>query len=266
MKTLKISFTFIAFCIFIVPTGFANNNDSAKISSELQQEALKFLDLIMGGTPNQIITHLDDALKTEVDTPKISVMTTEIRKILGEIEKIELIKSQYYEEEGGIYSFIYNIETKGIKIEYSVNLKQTDTGVYVRGFNFRTIQSSSGSKTVITSLHILVGVLFAVCTIIQIWCAIYFARKKQLKRKWLYILLSFIGFPAGLGINWVTGDFIIHFGFKIPAVAISWPVNQPELWSMAVFFPIGLFFLIIEMNKSEKVPVAELSIDDDVKG
>ena len=216
--------------------GYANTNDIAKISEKLQPEALKFLYLIKGGSTEQILPYLDDALKNELDAPKIDTVTAEIKKILGKIEKVELINSQYHKKEGGIYSFIYNIETKSNDIEYSVHLKQTDTGIYVRGFNFKINQSLPVSKSAVTSLHIFVSVLFGVCIIIQIWCAVYFARKKNLKRKWLYILLSFIGFPAGLGINWVTGDFIVHLGFKIPAVAISWPVNQPGVWSMAVFF------------------------------
>lgn len=166
--------------------------------------------------------------------------------MFGRIDKIELLKSQYTEQEGGIYSFIYLIETKGEKIEYSIHLKKTELGIFIRGFNFKI------TITTITPLHIIVGTLFTVCIVIQLWCVIYFTRKKSLKRKWLYIISSFLGFPAGVGINWATGAFILRFGFNIPAVGISWPLNQPGVFIVSVFFPIGLVLLIIENNKKAK--------------
>lgn len=116
----------------------------------------------------------------------------------------------------------------------------------------------------ISIFHIFIALLFIVCIILQLWCVIYFARKKDLKRKWIYIILSFLGFPLGIGIIWATGSISIGIGFKIPAVGFTRPLNEPELWSIFAYFPFGIIFLIKEKMKDNKMMAITQNISEEI--
>ncbi len=270
MKKLKVSLLLILLICLFNTNGLTKNKSNVDIPEEIQQKAMIFLDALRNESPDKIYSYFDTSLKEKSDIPKVSAMLPAIRKLFGEIEKSELVECKYYKDTHVTYSLVYNIETKGTKIEYSVFLKQTDSGIFVRGFNFKTNDLSPlpppppppplpTDKMIITPAHALIGLLFAACIIIQIWCIIFFVRMKNYKWKWMYVLLSLIGFPGGIGINWTTGAYILSFGFKVPAVAVSWPADQSGAMSIAVFFPIGLIFLIIEMIKMKRVKIDEPS-------
>ncbi len=117
----------------------------------------------------------------------------------------------------------------------------------------------------ISIYHIVIASLFVLCTVVQLWCAIYFFKKKDLNKKWLYIISSFLGFPVGLHIIWATGALSLGIGIKIPAVLISVPFNAPGMWSMGVYFPVGLIFLIKEKKKDQRLVMAPQIVNEDIK-
>ena len=257
MKKPHKIFSLIAFsCLFSV-IAFAQDSSITNIPGEIQEEAVNFLEMVAKGNPEEIYSRFDLELKKEADIEKTKTIISELKRTIGTINKVELINSEYQEDEGGIYSLVYDVETNGIKLRYTVHVKQTGKGIFVRGFNFDSQPSSSTSKQVnrqgINILHFIVGFLFVLCIAVQLWCVIYFVKKKGLKKKWLYIILSFLGFPCGIGINWLTGAFSVSFGVNIPAVAISWPLDSPGMWLMTVYFPFGVIFLIKEMAKKKVV-------------
>lgn len=260
---------FITLIFIFIVTIFSQNNRAATIPSEIQKESVNFLELIARGTPEEIYPHFDSELKREIDIEKTRTLISNIKKVIGAIDKMELIRSEYSEDKECLYSFLYDIETNGRKLRYEVNLKQTNDGIFVRGFTISSNRFSSDSKQPykqgITILHLIVVSLFVICIFIQIWCVIYFLRNKELKYRWLYIILSFFGFPFGIGINWVTGGLIFYSGFKIPAVAISWPAGNPGMWSIIVCFPFGVIFLIKEMLKKKSVKVSKTFVAEEIE-
>lgn len=253
MIKIRTTFSLIIFCFLFSVFAFAQDNTTINIPNEIREEAILFLKAVEKGNPEEIHSHFDVELKREADIDKTKTLSADLKKAIGKIDKVQFISGEYHENEGGIFSFLYDIETNGRKLKYSVHLKKTDSGIFIRGFNFSSDPTSPASNRGITILHLIVASFFCLCIAIQLWCVIYFARKKGIKKRWLYIILSFIGFPAGIGINWITGAFNINLGFNIPAVGISWPFENLSMWSMNVYFPIGVIFLIKEMARKKAI-------------
>ena len=252
MKFLQIIF-FIFGLLLITQSA----NAGIEKIDEVELQAKKTLNLFLDGNPEAIYSQFDPILKNEVPFSDFKNLMLQIEKELDKIENMELLKSQYSENEGGIYSYVYNIVINGNKMEYSIHLKESDSKFHIRGFNFK-IDPSTSIQQGISPLHIIVATLFGACILVQILCVIFFVKRKNLKRKWLYIIASFVGFPFGIGINWATGAFVFRFGFNIPAVSVSWPMNQPGVFLMSVFFPIGILLWLRVRSKKVDLPTPEI--------
>ena len=74
-------------------------------------------------------------------------------------------------------------------------------------------------------------------------CILFYIRFKP-KRKWFYIIISLIGAPIGVKINWSTLVYAISFGFNIPAVGWGIMKSSGKTFDIRIFFPLGLLFLI----------------------
>lgn len=257
----RIAMLFVVVFLCLAQWAHSSVIEKSEIPQDIYQEALNFYENIQKNSAEVTYSNFDEMLKKEVELEQVKDLTAKLKDFINGAYSIDLKKAEFHETERGVYTLLFQVETDKAKIEYIVSLKKNDKGIFIRGFNFKSLPVSQPNTSFsfknAKSTHYIVFISFILCIIAQIWCLVFFIRKKKLKRKWLYIILSFIGFPCGIGIQWATGAFSLSFGFKIPAVSISMPLHAPGMWTMFVFFPIGIIAMLMVRSKDidQYIPV-----------
>ena len=252
-SAILVSFAFILFWSL---NAHSNELKKSEIPKDIYQEALSFYENIQKDSAEVTYSNFDDILKNEVELEQVKALTQQLKVFIKGEYRLDLKKAEFHDAEGGVYALLFHVDTDLGKIEYIVSLKRGTKGILIRGFNFKSLPPDGSTGSFIFKnakpTHYFVLVSFILCIIAQIYCLVFFMRQKKLKRKWLYVISSLIGFPFGVGIQWATGTFALSLGFKIPAVAISSPIDAPAMWTMSVFFPIGLITMMIVKSRDRE--------------
>lgn len=239
MKMLIKLFMITVLVISTCPLVFANN------SQQYENKAIQFLEALKTEQPEKLYSFFSDELKKEATLEQLQPLVLQIKRFVNNAEDIKLIKGESNVRGPNSYGLIYTFSAKGIPYEYDVHLIEKDEQVLIRGFDFfARVPDRLFSFRYATYKHYLVFSFFIACILVEIACLLFFIFKRGIKRRWLYICSAFVGAPVGVGINWITGALTISFGFYIPAVRAQWPVSNPNMPSIFVFFPLGVIFLM----------------------
>lgn len=214
-----------------------------------ESKAREFIHALFHNSSERVYAFFDQGLK-ETTSEQLDTTVKQIRTVLPSEAKISLYKKIQYPDQDNSIGFIYDISDGNRVYELSISMVRRAGECYVDGFHIRIKPRKLFNLSGASLLHYLILILFTACIVVQIFCFLFFITRKNLSKKWLYALSSFIGFPFGIGMNWTTGVFIFRIGFNVPAVVISAPVTNLDMWTVSVFFPLGLFFMIIVLRKS----------------
>lgn len=246
-------FAFLCFNLSV----FTEELKKDQIPDDLLQKAKEFYEMIVIGNPEQIYAQFDEKLKNEVTIDQLKTLLSKIPifKVIN-YSNYKFKEAEYLIDEGGIYVLLFHAKANGQSLAYLISLRKQENSIFVRGFNLTSIPLNAPphlfSLENARPIHFITFISFFLCIAIQIGCCLYFIRRKSLKKKWLYIVISFLGFPIGFTVVWITGALSINFGFKIPAVALSKPLVASGLWAVTVFFPVGLIVAFVEKARSKR--------------
>ncbi|HTL48335.1 MAG TPA: hypothetical protein VL688_09800 [Verrucomicrobiae bacterium] len=214
-----------------------------------------FVEELLNGPENVIYAFVDPEVKATTSEDAILDTVQQIKKLIPKVDSIHYLRAYQNAERKDLVAFEYEVASGNSAYTVTVVLKQKDENHFtVAGFHTtmkpRKLTDTKGA----TPFHFVMILLAAACVLATLASLGYFATRRNDPKKWVYAAGSLIGFPVGLGLNWTTGAILLRLGFNIPPVSFSAPAQHPGMWTITVFFPLGLFFMIWHMRKSKKEP------------
>ena len=134
----------------------------------------------------KFFSHFDSALQKEVAQSEFEKLLPGLKQLVGHVRSVTISNAEYIEDEGGLYSLLYNIKTNDKDLQYYVHLKNKSNGISVRRFNI-SIQDKDPNRG-FTFLHFIVVTMFIICILAQIYSLVFFIRAKKYKIKVAYTL------------------------------------------------------------------------------
>lgn len=195
-----------------------------------------------------LYAEFDEEVKKTIPLDQAKSFISEIKKILAGSQHIRFSRANYYAQDN-VYTLVYDVEADKKIFEFTLGLKQRGEKYFIRAFHLADKPRPLWNLKEAPPRHYLVAGLFFLVILLQFVSFFYFLFRKHLKRKILYILASLLGFPVGLAMNWTSGLFALKVGFNIPAVGLSAPADYPSVWTVIVFFPLGLYFMLRDLNR-----------------
>ncbi len=235
--------------VILPPVLNALESKKTQIPQAAVAAADSFVIKLHKDNPEALYNELDSDIKSTATAQEIKAALQKIQDAIVD-QKCEPSYTKI-SPENHVYLFAYDVKIKNFLCELTIIVKQKGDAYTVGGFHLMDKPRRLFDFTNASLSHYIISTLFIACIVSQLAAFIFFIVRKNLgNKKWLYVLSSIVGFPFGFSLNWTTEAWIYHFGFNIPAVGVSSPVQYPGFWTVTVYLPLGFAFMIRELMKN----------------
>ncbi len=227
------------------------------LTEEIEAKGLAFIQALRSAEIESVYASLDPEMRAMGTPQELKSRLGGMQSMLAGMTAARLVDQQYDPGRADLIWLVYEVTIEDVPYLLTVTLKKSHETFSVVGYNFNDKPRALFDLSRATPFHRLIFALFVACVIAQLVSALFFITRKNLPKKWLYVLTSVIGFPVGIKMNWTTGAYLLQFGFKLPAVSAFASSDNPGIWLVTVYFPAGLLVMLyVALKKGERPRLA----------